>query len=90
MVKVWPLVVAGLVTFLIAVVGNPLWLALESSWAYADWLIWALGITMLALSGILLYLNRWTFLQYLFGLWGWTWTILFFFQVFPNFSISLL
>lgn len=90
MVKIWPFVTAAIITVLIAMIGHPLWLSLEASWEYADTLIWSLGITFMCVAGILFYFKRYSFFQYLFGLWGYTWFVLFFFQVFPAFSISLL
>jgi hypothetical protein len=87
MVKFSEVLTAGLIVFLVAVIGHPLWI----SFGYTiDIVIWAIGLTFLGLAGGLHYFKRYSFLKILLGLWGYTWTILFFFEVFPSFSITLL
>lgn len=78
---------AGLIVTLLVVVGHPLWISF--GWT-VDLIIWIVGISMIGIAGLLAWLSRFTFLQLLFGLWGWTWFVLFFFRVFPEFAISLL
>jgi len=85
MVKRTELLSAGAISVLVAIIGHPLWKSLNF-----DLGIWIIGISMLGIAGVLNWFNRYEFLQILLGLWGFLWFALFFFEVFPAFSISLI
>lgn len=90
MVKKWQFAAACLIAGLIAIIGHPLWLATVTYAAWMPWLYWSLGIVMLATAAGLSVIDRFRFFQYLFGVWGGIWFILWFYQCFPAFSISLI
>lgn len=87
----WALIgLAGTIVVIITMIGHPLWLSTLTYYDLLVWVYWSLGIGFIIIAVILSLAKRYLFLQYLFGLWGFAWFIIWFSQCFPNFSISLI
>lgn len=83
------LAISGLFAFILEVIGHPLWLSVTAQNSALVWMFWGFGIAFIGVAAALAMFGAYEFLQYLFGALGWTWFVLWFFQCFPNFTISL-
>lgn len=89
MVKLTKLFLAATIAVLFGIIGHPLWLATTNTIPGMEWFYWGMGLGLIACAGGLHMIGKYDFLQYLFGCIGAVWAILFFFECFPAFSISL-
>ncbi|MHA1229199.1 MAG: hypothetical protein ACTSRP_09045 [Candidatus Helarchaeota archaeon] len=86
----WLWIAAGILAFLLGPILMPVWLSLETYYAYSSYVFFYTGIILILIAGALHLIRRFRSVKIILALLGFTWLVLFTYVAFPAFSISLL
>jgi len=81
---------AGLVAFILAAVGNPLWVSLVVLYPWIIWVFFGLGIGLLGTAGAASMIDTSDGILAVLGLTGFAFTLIWFLACFPEFATSLI